>query len=227
MKTRKVVFLLTIILIFPLPVYSQNSNISIKNNNEISINYQNITKHSQSKILAQLVIDDILKQAEKLTENGNYLDASRLLASVTYLDHTNIYAQQKGASYLTMLIENEGDREKLYKNFLTEAKHGLRKTNSIHRLQVAMSLMMAKEARSLYSEGSENYKKANMFIEEHGKYGAKEIPTKEIKSKIKKEANSALKSGNYIRAINKYSILFYIENSASHLIQISKIIKNT
>lgn len=217
----------TFLLISPILCWADTLNISIDDNGKIEqIHYENISKDHITKILAQLVADDIMKYAAKLASNNRNYEAYLVSSSITYLDQTNTNALRKSVGYMKKIIFNESDREKVFKDLINDAKSSVKNSNSIHKIQEDMALVLAEEARELYPKESPNYKIADGFITRHSKLSSRNTIPSEAVKKIEKQADSALKSGDNIKAINKYSILYYASKDPSPLVQITKILKS-
>lgn len=216
-----------LLLIQPLQCYSNPTNVKISSDGKIeSIQFKSISEENNARILAQLVADDVLKLSDKLAAEKKFMEAHSLSASVVYLDMVNKTALRKSANYLKHMINDDSSKKKIYKDFLNESKAGLKNTNSIHKLQVEISLILAEEARDLYPSDSLEYKNANEIITKYKNPKMSEEEIASITKKLSEEAFAAQGSGDFIKAINKYSVLYFATNNILPLIRISEILQS-
>jgi len=145
--------------------------------------------------LAQLVSDDVIKKAKSLAKAERYHEAHQLLNAVTYLDYNNTTSLILASSYLQKNITNENDRKKIFN-------------------------IIANEAKSLYSEKTEEFKVATSLIKQLEQYMKQEEVTTEVLSKLRNRAEKSKQQGKHIQAINNFAILYYAENNILPLTQI-------
>ncbi len=226
--TMKNLLLILTLLIACIPVktFAKKSNIEIHADGQIGeIYYKNISRDYRGTILAQLVADDVIKKAKSLAEIEKYLDAHQLLSAITYLDYNNTNVLELEANYIIIIAQTEKDKAKLYKNYFTEAENTLKTRKSNHNIDLMRGLIIANTARSLYSENTEEYKNANdIFVQIKQLIRVEELSV-EVINKLLSDAKEAAEQGNYIRAINKFAILYYAENSTMPLVEIVKILE--
>lgn len=224
---KNTIYLMLIFLLFPTLLFSQEVNVEVFGDGQVGeIYYKNISKNYRVHILAQLVADDVIKHAKSLADTDNYNDAHLLLSSITYLDYNNTNALGLAASYLKKQISNDMDKAKLHKELMSEINAVQRQKKSSHNIEIERGIVIAEEAKALYSEGTNEYKESNDKIEELKKNINIEKPSQEILNKLLKDANIEKENGKYIAAINKYSILFYAENSTLPLVEIINLLKS-
>jgi len=213
----KYLLFLAAFLVCPSSVYSQQVNIELGPDGQIEeINYKNISKDYKSTILAQLVSDDVIKKAKSLAKAERYHEAHQLLNAVTYLDYNNTTSLILASSYLQKNITNENDRKKIFKNFTFEVSSALKRKQSSHNIDLKRGLVIANEAKSLYSENTEEFKVATSLIEQLKKYMKQEEVTIEVLSKLRNRAEKSKQQGKHIQAINNFAILYYDENVTTH-----------
>lgn len=224
----KKLLLIATFLLFSIPtsLFAQSVNIELNRSGQIGeIYYNNISRNYRSTILAQLVSDDVIKKAISLADANKFHDALQLLSSITYLDYNNKNVVSLSSSYLKELIISENDKTTLYKNFMSEAKAALKQNKTSHNIDFERGLLIANEAMSLYKKDTEEYKNANDIAIQFEKLIRKENPSQEILNRLLIDATKAAEQGNHIRAINKFAILFFAENSTLPLVEIVKLLK--
>ena len=220
MNIKNLLFLAAF-LVYPSLAYSQQTNIEIGPDGQIGeIYYQNISRDYRSIILAQLVSDDVIKKAKSLAKAERYHEAHQLLNAVTYLDYNNTTSLILGSSYLQKIITNENDRKKLFKNFTSEVANTLKRKQSSHNIDLERGLIIAKEAKSLYPDNTEEFKAATGLIEQLKKHIKQKEVTNEVLAKLRGRAEKSEQQEKHIQAINNFAILYYAENSTLPLIKI-------
>lgn len=223
---RKQIIMAFLILLISNVCYSGDSSIIINDKGKIQdIRFNKISLPNGINILALIVADDLIRLAKKWDSDGKYMESISLLTAVNYLDITNKESLEYATKLRQKLINNEISKAKLFKDYINEAKAGIKDTNNIHQLQIQMALIIIQEAKNMYPSTTKQHREA---VDLEDRIKVKTMNPDELEQiaiKLSSEAEKEYHNGNIAKAINKYSMAYYARKDVNPIIKIAGIIQ--